>query len=148
MTEFTVEELVKLPRVLHPDGKKQPDLSKNDVLVFLPQPGIAFIHDWEGHTQRLFKRTEKGTYIEQTPDYTGLVGLLLPGFDPSIFLLDVIKTMAPEEQLKLAEMLRQKSPEKAGEESKPVKPKTKQDSRCAHLIVTAGGHTMTINLRG
>lgn len=139
--EYTVEELSKIPKVTPPINRKEPDLSLNEVLVILPD-GLSMIHDWEGHVKRLFKLTEKGTYIEITPDYRELAKTLAKGLDPVMFLEDVIRNMDPDKQAKLAEMLK---PKIVGE---PVKPKTRQDNRCAHLQVIAGGHTMTINLRG
>lgn len=139
--KFTVSELAKLTKITPPLKGKEPDMSLNEVLTILPE-GLAMIYDWEGHVKRLFKLTEDGSYIEVTPNYDEIAKILAKSFNPEEFIADVIRTMDPDKQVKLAEMLKQKSTKK------PTEPKVKQNNRCANLIVTTSGHTMTINLRG
>ena len=149
--EYTLEELSKLPQITPPVKGKGADLSLNEVLVVLPN-GLALIHDWEGHTRRIFSRELTGTdkYVDVTPDHPAIAKMLAATLDTQMFMEDVVKTMEPERQVKLAEMLNLflKETGQNEERKKPVELKTKQDNRCAHLQVAASGRKLTINLRG
>lgn len=95
--EYTLEELSKLPKITLPaKGKKEPDLSLNEVLVILPN-GLVLIYDWEGHTSRIFSRALTGTdkYLDVTPDHKAIAKTLAARLDPEMFMEDVIKTMEP-----------------------------------------------------
>lgn len=148
--EYSLEELSKLPKITPPAKGKDPDFSLNEVLVILPN-GLALIHDWEGHTSRIFSRELTGTdkYVDVTPDHKAIAKTLAARLDSEVFMEDVVKTMEPEKQVKLAEMLNLflKETGQNEEGEKPVVFKTKQDNRCAHLIVGVRGKQLTINLR-
>ena len=150
--EYTIEELSTLPKITPPTkGKKEADLSLNEVLVILPN-GLAIIHDWEGHTIRIFSRALTGTdkYVDVTPDHKAIAKTLAEKLNSEMFMEDVVKTMEPEKQIKLAEMLNLflKETEQNKKVETPTILKTKQDNRCAHLMVGVYGKQVTINLRG
>jgi len=122
MIHYTLDDLQKFV------GEKQ-------ILSLVPTDKVAFIHDYTGHTVRVFKQTVDG-YEEVDIDFSKMANKLAEGMRKKEFLEDFLKTMPVETLLKVKKRL-----------DSPTA-KVEDEEGCYKLIVSGGpGRGTKLDLR-
>ena len=119
---YTLDDLTKL-------------VGEEECLAVVPKEEAAFIHDFQGHTQGVYKL--RGDRYEEVPiDFSGMARKLAEGMSKQGFLEDFLRTIPVETLLKVKKRL-----------DRP-EAKVRDREGCYKLIVSGGpGRGLTLDLR-
>jgi hypothetical protein len=119
---LTLEEIYKIP-------------SKKEMAYMVPDAGVIFIADDQGHTHHIYKKQENGLFSELELNLHEMALKLSEGLDKVEFLKDVLKTMPVEQLLQLKEILPQETTQ------------VKSKGGCFNLIVSTPTKNIKMVLR-